>query len=350
MDSNTKRKLVVGVAAGLLLVGAGGAFAAEKLTSPKEESQAVINDAAKRLGIEPAKLNDALRGALEDRVDAAVADGRLTKAEGEALKQKIEAGETPLIFGGAGGPHGGFGPHGGPGFGFGFHDNLDAAAAYLGLTQAELRTQLENGKSLADVAKAQNKSVPGLVDALTAGAKTKLDAAVKAGKLTRSQADEMLTELKSHLTDFVNGDGPRLRMHVGPPGGGAKLDEAAAYLGITEEQLRSELANGKTLAQVAKAHGKTAAGLVDALVADVQKKLDAAVKAGKLTQSEADDMAAELKSHITDLVDGKFPAPPFGGPEGFHGGRGFRGFHGAPGQPGAPNGAFFGPPPATRTA
>jgi polyhydroxyalkanoate synthesis regulator phasin len=346
MDSNAKRKLVVGVAAGLLLVGAGGAFAAEKLTSPKEESQAVINDAAKRLGIEPAKLNDALKGALEDRVDAAVADGRLTKAEGEALKQRIEAGDTPLLFGGVY-PHGGpGGPHGG--FGFGLHDGggLAAAAKYLGLTPAELRTQLSNGKSLADVAKAQNKSVSGLVDALTADAKTKLDAAVKAGRLTQSQADDMLAELKSHLTDFVNGNGPDMRMHVGPPDGGAKLD-GAAHLGITEEQLRSELANGKTLAQVAKAHGKTAAGLVDALVADVQKKLDAAVKAGKLTQSEADSMAAELKSQITDLVNGKFPAPPFGGPEGFRGGHGFRGFH--PGH-GPPNGAFFGPPPAARTA
>lgn len=346
MDSNAKRKLVVGVAAGLLLVGAGGAFAAERLTSPKEESQAVINDAAKRLGIEPAKLNDALKGALEDRVDTAVADGRLTKAEGEALKQRIEAGDTPLFFGGAG-PHGGPGGfHDGFGFGFALHDGggLAAAATYLGLTPAELRTQLSNGKSLADVAKAQNKSVSGLVDALTADAKTKLDAAVKAGRLTQSQADDMLAELKSHLTDFVNGNGPHLRMHVGPPDGGAKLDGAAAYLGITEEQLRSELANGKTLAQVAKAHGKTAAGLVDALVADVQKKLDAAVKAGKLTQSEADSMAAELKSHITDLVNGKFPAPPFGGPEGFRGRHGFRAFHGPP------NGAFFGPPPAARTA
>src|SRR5580765_7818488 len=129
MESHTKRKLVIGVAAGLLLVGAGGALAAEKLSSPKEESQAVINDAAKRLGVEPARLNDALKGALQDRVDAAVADGRLTQAQGDALKKRIAAGETPLIFGGAG-PHGRFGPGGGPGFGFGLErhdgDGLEA--------------------------------------------------------------------------------------------------------------------------------------------------------------------------------------------------------------------------------
>ena len=55
MDMNAKRKVVVGIAAGLLLVGAGGAFAAGKLTSPKEERQAVINDAAKRLNVRPSR-------------------------------------------------------------------------------------------------------------------------------------------------------------------------------------------------------------------------------------------------------------------------------------------------------
>jgi len=105
--------------------------------------------------------------------------------------------------------------------------------------------------------------------------------------------------------------------------------------------------NGGTRCFVVNTGGE--AGLVDALAADAQKKLDAAVKAGKLTQAEADDMAAGLKARLTDLVNGRFPAPPFGGPEGFHGGHGFRGFHGG-GQNG-PGGAYLGPPPATgRTA
>src|SRR6185436_1629996 len=97
MDTNGKRKLVVGVAAGLLLVGAGGAFAAGRLSSPKEENQAVINDAAKQLGIEPAKLSAALTKALQNRVDAAVKAGRISKAEGDALKARIATGDAPLI-------------------------------------------------------------------------------------------------------------------------------------------------------------------------------------------------------------------------------------------------------------
>jgi hypothetical protein len=57
-----------------------------------------------------------------------------------------------------------------------------AAAAYLGLTPAELRAQLESGKTLAQVAADRGKSVQGLKAAILAGAKTDLDAAVAAGK------------------------------------------------------------------------------------------------------------------------------------------------------------------------
>ena len=143
---NAKRKVVIGVAAGLLLVGAGGAFAAGRLSLPKEERQAVINDAAKQLGIEPAKLSAALTKALQNRVDAAVADGRLTKAQGDALKARIAAGDTPLLFGG--GPH-----RGGPGFGGGPGSAITMATASTQRrsTSASPRRncapQLQNGKT-----------------------------------------------------------------------------------------------------------------------------------------------------------------------------------------------------------
>src|SRR4030095_8712490 len=97
MDENTKRKLAAGAAAAIAVAGGGVAIGATQLGAPREESAAVVADAAKQLGIEPSKLSDALENALEDRVDAAVAAGRLTKEQGEALKQRIESGEYPLF-------------------------------------------------------------------------------------------------------------------------------------------------------------------------------------------------------------------------------------------------------------
>ena len=78
------RKVIAGAAAALAVGGAGAGVAATKLAnnSPSEESKAIVNDAAKSLGVEPSKLSAALKQAYENRIDAAVADGRLTKAAG----------------------------------------------------------------------------------------------------------------------------------------------------------------------------------------------------------------------------------------------------------------------------
>jgi len=199
MHLKLNRKLVAGAVAALAVTGGGAAIAASKLGSPKEESQAVINDAAQQLGVQPSALSDALKKALENRVDAAVAAGTITKAQGDEMKSRIESANFPLFFGGHG-----------PGFHHeGLVGGLGAAATYLGLTKAELRTQLESGKTLAQVAQDKGKSVDGLIQALVDAAKTKLDAAVKDGRLTQAQEDSILSDLKQHVTDFVNGVAPR---------------------------------------------------------------------------------------------------------------------------------------------
>ena len=193
-----KRKVVAVGAAALAVAGGGAAVAATSLVDPEQESKAVIDDAASQLGVQPSELSDALEQALLKRVDAALAAGRITQAQADELKQRIQSGDYPLI-----GPV--LGHRGVPGHGFG---HLDAAASYLGLTEAELQTQLQSGQTMADVAKAQGKTVDGLVAALVADEKQELDEAVAAGRLTQAQADAMLAGAKSRFTDMVNGTFP----------------------------------------------------------------------------------------------------------------------------------------------
>ena len=211
-----RKVMLVGVAA--LAAAGGGAAIAAATGSPNDERKAVIDDAAKQLGVTPAKLSSALKKALENRVDAAVAAGRLTTDQGEALKKRIESDDYPALGLGFGLGHRG-GP-GGPGMHRGGH--LDAAAAYLGVSQDALRAQLEDGKTLADVAKAtKGKSVDGLVAALVADEKEKLDAAVKAGRLTQAQADTILADAKARTTALVNGTfSARPHGRFGGPGDG----------------------------------------------------------------------------------------------------------------------------------
>ena len=212
MDGSLKRKVVAGAAAALAVGGAGAGIAATKLShSPREESQAVVNDAAKQLGVEPSKLSAALKKAYEDRVDAAVADGTITKAEGNALKQRLGANGLPLVAPPLGFRHFGFRDHG-------LHD-LSAAATYLGLSESQLGSKLDSGKTLAQVAKDQGKSVNGLVAALKADLKQKLDQAVVDGRLTKAQEQQILAEADQRLNDLVNGKLPaRLPDGRGPFG------------------------------------------------------------------------------------------------------------------------------------
>ena len=75
----------------------------------------------------------------------------------------------------------------------------------------------------------------------------------------------------------------------------------------------TKLQSGKTLGEIADATtGKSKAGLIAALVADEKSHLAQAVKDGRLTQAQADTMAANLESRITDLVNGKLPPHPDG--------------------------------------
>jgi len=216
--------------------------------------------------------------------------------------------------------------HHGPGF---RHDDLADAATYLGLSETALETALQSGKTLAQVADATSgKSAAGLIDALVAAEKTELAAAVKAGELTQAQADQLSANLKAHETAEVNGTfrghgpgGPGDRH--GGHGHGDGLAAAATYLGITQSALLTQLESGKTLAQIADAtSGKSTAGLVAALVAVEKTELAAAVKAGDLTQAQADQISTGLQARITAMVNGKRPAHD--GPGDHDGPNGFR--------------------------
>lgn len=192
--------VVVGVAVAAVAAG-GGAFAATKLDSPTARSQAIIADAAGQLGIDPSKLTSALQKAIDDQIDAEVKAGTITKAQGDALKQRVDSGQYPLLGGF------GFGLRGHGGFGL-FRADSSAAASYLGISTDELRSELRSGKTLAQIATAHGKTADGLVDALLAAAKQRLDQAVADGRLSSDQEQTMLARTKTLLQSIVNGTLP----------------------------------------------------------------------------------------------------------------------------------------------
>jgi polyhydroxyalkanoate synthesis regulator phasin len=179
---------------------------------------------------------------------------------------------------------------------------LNAAATAIGITPEQLRTELQ-GKSLAQVAQAHGKTAADVATALKNAAHQRIDAAVTAGKLTADQATQRKTQIDQRIDQQVNQVMPQ--GGPGGPGGfrgrggfGLELNAAATAVGITPEQLRAELP-GKSLAQVAQAHGKTAAEVATALKNAAHQRIDAAVTAGQLTA----DQATQRKTQVDQRVD-----------------------------------------------
>jgi hypothetical protein len=210
---NRSRKIVIAAAVALAAVGGAGAAVAASHVWGSDQRQAVINDAAGRLGVTPSALQNAFKGALKDQIEAAVTAGKLTRAQADAIEARIAAGQG-LGFGGMGG---GFRGPGGGMHGI-LGPSLAAATTYLDLTEAQIRTDLQSGKTLAQIATAQGKDPAKLVDALVAAETAQLATAVTDGKLTAAQQTQILANLSQRVTDMVNGTfGPG--MHGGFGGG-----------------------------------------------------------------------------------------------------------------------------------
>ena len=86
-------------------------------------------------------------------------------------------------------------------------DDLTAAAKALGMTEADLTTALQGGKTAAGVAADQGVAVQKVIDAIVAADQAEIAAAVKAATITQAQADQRLPNLTAHVTDEVNGVG-----------------------------------------------------------------------------------------------------------------------------------------------
>jgi hypothetical protein len=138
----------------------------------------------------------------------------------------------------------------------------------------------------------------------TAGLQAILAPLVQKGTITQAQADAVIAAIGAARP----ADGPHGGFGRGPggPGKGLGLDEAAAALGMTTDQLRTALAGGQTLADLAKAKGVELTKVTDALVAAYTKHEQDEVTAGSETQAEADKEIAAFKAKVDEIVNGTF--------------------------------------------
>jgi uncharacterized coiled-coil protein SlyX len=219
----------------------------------------------------------------------------------------------------------------------------------LGEEVATLQSDLQSGKSIADIAKEKNVELSTIVDAVVAQRQTALSTAVTDGRLTQAQADAQIALLKANLNvmftqTFTQGAGDR-------PGfgqrGGGMVDILAKALGVDAATLQTELQSGKTIADIATEKNVDISTVVDAVIAERVAALNAAVTSGRLTQEQVDAQIALLKADLTAAFSQKmgrgFGMMGMGGFDGPMGGNGDGGFN-SPGRPGGNgNGGPMGP-------
>ena len=145
--------------------------------------------------------------------------------------------------------------------------------------------------------------------------------------ITQEQADRIEAEIRDRGVHFGR-HGHRFR----DPGGFAAKAEIAEILGLTAEELRDALADGKTLGEIADETGARQ-DLIEALVAAGNERIDAALEAGRITEDEAAELRGQITEHVEDLINRELPDHGFRG-------RGFR-------SPEGSGFGRFGPPVGT---
>ncbi len=161
---------------------------------------------AKRLGIAADKLTSAEAGAAKDTIDQMVKDGKITQAQATQMESKL-GDATKCQFNGKG-LDGNFGK----GNMLKVQKYLTAAEAQvaqgLGISSADLTSQLQSGKSLHDVATAHKVSDTQLKALLNTAIQNEVKQAVTAGDVTQAQADMLTKQLASNpmfLDRLING-------------------------------------------------------------------------------------------------------------------------------------------------
>ena len=190
------------------------------------------------------------------------------------------------------------------------------AAKTLDMKPRDLRTELK-GHSLAEVAVAHSTTAADLQAAIVAAFKAKADARVAAEKTTPEKAAKAVARFEQRLAKLMN------HVFKGANAGKAKVAklvkrlkltafvvrQAAKTLDIKPRDLRTEL-KGHSLAEVAVAHGTTAADLQAAIVAAFKAKADARVAAEKTTPEKAAKAVARFEQRLAKLMNHVFNAKP----------------------------------------
>ena len=143
-----------------------------------------------------AGLEQAILATAQSRLDKAAAAGKLTSPEEQVLLGRVNSRLGQLV----NVSH--------PGQlvrrALGRAAFTRFSAGYLGITPAQLRSDLGSGSTLAQIAATNGKTSAGLEQAIESAVTTRLDRAAAAGLITSQREQTMLAKLQARLDTLVD--------------------------------------------------------------------------------------------------------------------------------------------------
>jgi hypothetical protein len=153
------------------------------------------------LGISVEELRTARKAARDEIVDAALANGKITAEQAARLKA-MEPGEMRGRLR--------------QGVGRIMLNIFEAAAKVIGIDQSELRSSLENGQSLAQVAEANGIGSGELASGMASELRARVQTALAAGTITQEMADRMLEGLDERIERLIDATGGKGEFRMRP--------------------------------------------------------------------------------------------------------------------------------------
>jgi uncharacterized protein YidB (DUF937 family) len=172
----------------------------------------------------------------------------------------------------------------------------------LKLDAGTLQQNIKSGKSLADIAAGQGVEEQKVIDLLVKQASERLDKAVQAGKLTQAQADEKKKNLQGQIKNRVENKGG-FGFKKERRGREGHLEEVASVLGMSKEEVLTQLQSGKTLVQIAQDKGISKDELLNKLLEKQKERLSKMVeqkweKKDKSTTAAESGSAADTSNNL----------------------------------------------------
>ncbi len=148
-----------------------------------------------------------------------------------------------------------------------------------------------------------------------------LNQLVSGGTISTTQEAAILNAWQQYLQKHP----PMHRFGSSPRGGFGfqGLSVIASMLKLTPQQLRTDLYNGQTIAEIAQHQGVTLSTIKAGVINQVKARLDQAVQRGRITQAQENTFLANLSKRLDTLFMSQWPLARAGAMSGWH-----RGAHG----------------------